>query len=233
MILKEWHLNHVFKNSRETIPQAIKLQIGKTSKQCCLIPTWGSVSLFQGWVGTVVDWSMEERRKCNPLLFLPDKAANRSRHPPSIPSLIAALAWISVDTHPRCCKTDRGTEPWGLSSDFLTSGLHPQPRWAVWWPKQPAVFARTVQAPAAGTVTFSWIPSPAAFVCPVFQGCSVPLRDAANTHLQAPGKWLLLSIQRVLTKWAKTKHTLLMEQKEQGQDTFKAPDHLAKPKAGL
>lgn len=80
----------------------------------------------------MVDRSIVERRKHSPLLFLPDKAANRSHHPPTVPSVISAPAWTSVNTHPHFWKTDSGTELRGLNSDFRTSGLHRQPRWAAW-----------------------------------------------------------------------------------------------------
>lgn len=120
--------------------------------------------------------------------------------PPSPPLSQPWPGFLSTPTH-TSCKTDSGTEFWFSHSWPAASAKMGSVGAECDGQSSPAVFAETtVQGPAAGTVTFSWIPSPALFVCPVFQAagalraalCPVTLRDGPNTHLQAPGNSLLL-----------------------------------------
>lgn len=90
---------------------------------------------------------------------------------------------------------------WNLRAEFWFSHFWPAPSAKMGsvgivcdGQSTPAVFAETtVQDPAAGTVTLSWIPSPARFVCPVFQaagalqGCSVPCHTEGCIQHTPPG----------------------------------------------
>lgn len=134
--------------------------------------------------------------------------------------------FLSTPTHGAAKLTlALSSQGWILTFSLVpcTSSQDGQRGRCVWWPKHPCSVCRdNCAGPAAWGVTFSWIPSPARFVCPVFQaagalqGCTVPWPSEGCIQHTPPGTreltpFLSNSTQRVLIKWAKIKCILLME----------------------
>lgn len=181
------------------------------------------------------------------LLFLPDKAVNRSRCPPSIPPLSQPWpGFLSTPTHTSAKLTVAlNSEGWILIFSLLACTLSQdgQCGHCVWWPKHPCSVCTDN---CAGSSSWDCHVQLDPFPCRLCLSCLPGCRCSAGllctlwhegcTQHTPPGTRELLfcpTQSRVLTEWARTKHILLMEQKEQGQNTFKALDHLSKPKAGL
>lgn len=166
--------------------------------------------------------------------------------PPSPPLSQPWPGFLSTPTHtPAKLTLALNSEGWILIFSLLACRLSQDGQCGrcVWWPRQPCSVCRDNCAGSSCWdchVQLDPFPCRLCLSCfPALQGCSVPCHTEGRTQHTPPGTreltppFLSNSIQRVLVKWAKTKHILLMEQKGQGQNTFKLLDHLSRPKAGL
>lgn len=167
--------------------------------------------------------------------------------PPSPPLSQPWPGFLSTPTHtPAKLPLALNSEGWILVFSLLACRLSQdgQRGRCVWWPKQPCSVCRDS---CAGSSCWDCHVQLDPFSCTHclsrFSGCSCSAgllctlshwgMHPTHTSRHQGTATFSNSTQRVHIKSAKTKHILLMEQKGQGQNTFKALDHISRPKAGL